>query len=73
MLPLWISFSLYRFGSNVRSGTVPGIVAAGAIGMLLWGYTCGFYHAETSAVPIVVAGAVGLLGMASRGLCKMSI
>ena len=32
VLPLWISFSLYRFESNVRSATVVGIVGAGGIG-----------------------------------------
>ena len=36
VLPLWISYSLYRFESNVRSATVLGIVGAGGIGMILW-------------------------------------
>ena len=31
-LPLWISYSLYRFEANVRSATVLGIVSAGGIG-----------------------------------------
>ena len=35
VLPLWISFSLYRFEANVRSATVLGIVGAGGIGMSL--------------------------------------
>lgn len=30
VLPLWISFALYRFESNVRSASVVGIVGAGA-------------------------------------------
>src|SRR5262249_23640811 len=36
VLPLWISFSLYRFESNVRSASVVGMVGAGGIGVVLW-------------------------------------
>lgn len=36
VLPLWISYSLYRFESNVRSASVVGIVGAGGIGTVLW-------------------------------------
>lgn len=36
VFPLWISYSLYRFESNVRSATVVGMVGAGGIGMVLW-------------------------------------
>ena len=32
VLPLWISFALYRFESNVRSAMVVGMVGAGGIG-----------------------------------------
>ncbi|GEM_PF-4398086 len=35
LLPLWISLSLYRFESNVRSATVLGIEGAGGIEMSL--------------------------------------
>lgn len=35
VVPLWISYSLYRFESNVRSATVIGIVGAGGIGATL--------------------------------------
>ena len=73
VLPLWISFSLYRFESNVRSATVLGIVGAGGIGMILWEYIRGFYYAETSAVLIIIVGSVSLLDMASQRLRKMLI
>lgn len=73
VLPLWISFSLYRFESNVRSATVLGIVGAGGIGMILWEYIRGFYYAETSAVLIIIVGSVSLLDMASQRLRKMFI
>ncbi len=73
VLPLWISYSLYRFESNVRSATVLGIVGAGGVGMLLWEYIRGFYYAETSAVIILVIIAVSLLDMLSQRLRKMVI
>ncbi len=73
MLPLWISFSLYRFESNVRSATVLGIVGAGCIGMILWEYIRGFYYAETSAVLIIFVGSVSMLDMASQRPRKMFI
>ncbi len=37
VMPLLISYSLYRFESNVRSATVVGMVGAGGIGVTLWG------------------------------------
>src|SRR5215813_6257301 len=36
VLPLWSSFTLYRFETNVRSATVLGIVGAGGIGVSLY-------------------------------------
>ncbi|RED44866.1 phosphonate ABC transporter, permease protein PhnE [Aestuariispira insulae] len=71
VLPLWISFSLYRFESNVRSATVLGIVGAGGIGMLLWEYIRGFYYAETAAVILMIVATVSLLDMLSQRLRKM--
>jgi phosphonate transport system permease protein len=71
VLPLWISYSLYRFESNVRSATVLGIVGAGGIGMVLWEYVRGFYYAETAAVMIVIIITVSLLDIASQWLRRM--
>lgn len=73
VLPLWISYSLYRFESNVRSATVLGIVGAGGIGQLLWEYIRGFYYAETAAVMIIIVVCVTLLDMVSQRLRKMAI
>lgn len=73
VLPLWISYSLYRFESNVRSATVLGIVGAGGIGILLWEYIRGFYYAETAAVLIIVVIAVALIDMASQALRRMLV
>jgi phosphonate transport system permease protein len=71
VLPLWISYSLYRFESNVRSATVLGIVGAGGIGMVLWEYIRGFYYAETAAVMIIVIVSVSLLDILSQRLRKL--
>ena len=71
VLPLWISYSLYRFESNVRSATVLGIVGAGGIGMVLWEYIRGFYYAETAAVMIIIILSVTLLDMFSQRLRKL--
>jgi len=73
VLPLWISYSLYRFESNVRSATVLGIVGAGGIGMILWEYIRGFYYAETAAVVIIIVITVSLLDVLSQRLRKMVI
>lgn len=70
VLPLWISYSLYRFESNVRSATVLGIVGAGGIGQILWEYIRGFYYAETCAVLIVIIGTVTVLDVLSQQLRK---
>ncbi len=73
VLPLWISYSLYRFESNVRSATVLGIVGAGGVGMLLWEYIRGFYYAETAALMIIIIVCVSILDMISQRLRKMVI
>ncbi len=71
VLPLWISYSLYRFESNVRSATVLGIVGAGGIGMVLWENVRGFYYAETAAVIVLIIVSVSLLDMLSQRLRKL--
>ncbi|MBO6784627.1 MAG: ABC transporter permease subunit, partial [Alphaproteobacteria bacterium] len=73
VMPLWISYSLYRFESNVRSATVVGLVGAGGIGVLLWEYIRGFYYGETAAVMIVIIVTVTLLDMLSQRLRKMFV
>jgi phosphonate transport system permease protein len=65
VLPLWISYSLYRFESNVRSATVVGMVGAGGIGVVLWEIIRGFQYAETCAVMIIVVITVTVIDMIS--------
>src|SRR3974390_169814 len=54
VMPLWISYSLYRFESNVRSASVVGMVGAGGIGVVLFEVIRGFQYAQTCAVLIML-------------------
>ena len=71
VLPLWISFALYRFESNVRSATVVGLVGAGGIGMVLWEDIRGFAYNETAAVMLVIIVTVTGLDVLSQRLRKL--
>ena len=73
VLPLWISYTLYRFESNVRSATVVGMVGAGGIGVVLWEIIRGFYYAQTSAVMIIIVITVTCLDMISARIRKLFI
>ncbi|SDL06555.1 phosphonate transport system permease protein [Modicisalibacter muralis] len=73
VLPLWISVSLYRFESNIRSATVLGMVGAGGIGVSLWVTMRGFQYAETATIMLVIIVAVTLLDMASQFVRKRFI
>ena len=73
VLPLWISYSLYRFESNVRSATVLGIVGAGGIGMILWEVIRGFQYPETAAIVIIIVVSVSILDIISQRLRRLFI
>lgn len=65
VMPLWISYSLYRFESNVRSASVVGMVGAGGVGVILWEIIRGFQYAETCAVMIIIVVTVSLIDLVS--------
>jgi len=73
VLPLWISYSLYRFESNVRSASVVGIVGAGGIGMVLWDIMRSFQYAQTCAVMIIIVSFVVVIDMVSAHIRKALI
>jgi phosphonate transport system permease protein len=73
VMPLWLSYGLYRFESNVRGATVLGIVGAGGIGQLLFENIRGFYYGETAAIMIVVVVTVAIIDMISQRLRKMLV
>lgn len=72
VMPLWISYALYRFESNVRSASVVGMVGAGGIGMVLWDVIRGFAYAQTAAVLIMLVLSVSLIDVASSRLRKLA-
>ena len=68
VMPLWVSCTLYRFESNVRSASVVGMVGAGGIGVVLFEVIRGFEYSRTCAVLIIVVITVTLIDLASAGL-----
>ena len=73
VLPLWISYSLYRFESNVRSASVVGIVGAGGIGYTLWDAIRSFDYGKTAAIIIVIVITVSILDLISARIRKFFI
>ena len=73
VMPLWLSYSLYRFESNVRGATVLGIVGAGGVGQVLFESIRGFYYAETAALMIMVIATVAIVDIISQQLRKIMI
>jgi phosphonate transport system permease protein len=73
VLPLWISYTLYRFESNVRSASVVGMVGAGGIGMLLWETIRGFEYEQTAALLLIIVVVVSLLDLVSAMIRKQFI
>ncbi|MGH8780216.1 phosphonate ABC transporter, permease protein PhnE [Paraburkholderia sp.] len=68
VLPLWISYVLYRFESNVRSAMVVGMVGAGGIGVVLYEAIRSFDYAQTAAVMIMVIVVVTAIDLMSAWL-----
>ncbi|MEL7526050.1 MAG: phosphonate ABC transporter, permease protein PhnE [Pseudomonadota bacterium] len=73
VLPLWISYSLYRFEANVRSATVLGIVGAGGIGMSLSESLRGFDYSAGAAILLIILVTVSLLDVFGSLLRKVVI
>ena len=65
VLPLWISYSLYRFEANVRSASVVGMVGAGGIGVVLYEVLVNFEYAHASAVILILVVSVSVIDIAS--------
>jgi phosphonate transport system permease protein len=68
VMPLWLSYSLYRFESNVRSASVVGMVGAGGIGVVLYEVIRSFQYAQTCAVLLMLVLTVTLIDMFSAWL-----
>jgi phosphonate transport system permease protein len=72
-MPLWISYMLYRFESNVRSASVVGMVGAGGSGVVLWEIIRGFQYAETCAVMLMIIVTVSVIDVISSRIRKVLI
>ena len=73
VMPLWLSFTLYRFESNVRSASVVGMVGAGGIGVVLYEVIRSFQYGQTCAVLIILVITVSLIDVGSAALRKRYI
>lgn len=73
VMPLWISYALYRFESNVRSATVVGMVGAGGIGVILWEVIRAFQYAQTCTVLLMIVATVIAIDLLSSRLRKLFI
>lgn len=73
VMPLWLSFSLYRFESNVRSASVVGMVGAGGIGVILFEVIRSFEYGQTCAVLLMLIVTVSFIDLMSSWLRKRFI
>lgn len=71
--PLWISYSLYRFETNVRSATVLGLVGAGGIGQVMFESIRGFQYGPTAAILVVIIATVSLVDLVSQQLRRLTV
>ena len=73
VMPLWISYTLYRFESNVRSASVVGMVGAGGIGVVLYEVIRSFEYAQTCAVMLIMIVVVTCIDVFSARVRKAVI
>ncbi|MEQ8353965.1 MAG: phosphonate ABC transporter, permease protein PhnE [Kiloniellaceae bacterium] len=73
VLPLWSSYSLYRFETLVRSATVLGIVGAGGIGFTFYESFRAFQYDRAAGVIVVVVVVVSVIDIISSQLRKRLI
>jgi len=73
VLPLWISYTLYRFESNVRSATVVGFVGAGGIGQMLLETLRSFNYVQSAAILLIIILSVVVVDLVSSQLRKLAV
>lgn len=73
VMPLWISYTLYRFEANVRSASVIGMVGAGGVGVVLWEVIRGFRFDQTAAVLLMIIATVSIVDLLSARVRKIFI
>lgn len=65
VLPLWTSYTLYRFESNVRGASVLGIVGAGGIGVSLYQSFGAFEYQKVCAILLILVISTSLIDFIS--------
>ena len=73
MLPDLISFTLYRFETNIRAASVLGLIGAGGIGQILYSSFRTFKYQEAVTIVIVLIVLVMLVDALSARLRKWVI
>jgi phosphonate transport system permease protein len=73
VLPLWISYSLYRFECDVRSATVVGMVGAGGVGVILWEVIRSFQYQQTAAILLMIVVTVSIIDLVSARLRRILV
>ena len=73
ILPDLISFTLYRFETNIRSASVLGLIGAGGIGYLMNTSFRTFQYQEASAIVLVLIILVMVVDYASSRLRKLVV
>lgn len=73
VMPLWVSYALYRFESNVRAASVVGLVGAGGIGLVIWEVVRAFQFQRACTVIMIILIAVILLDALSQRLRRVFI
>lgn len=73
VMPLWTSYTLYRFEANVRSASVVGMVGAGGVGVVLWEVIRAFRFDQTAAVLLMIIVTVSLVDLLSARIRKIFI
>ncbi len=73
VLPLWVSYALYRFEGNVRSATVIGLVGGGGIGMTFNEAMRSFNYPQASAILVIIVVAVVAIDVASQRIRKILV
>jgi phosphonate transport system permease protein len=61
VMPGFVSYSLLRFESNVRSAAILGFVGAGGIGFLIFDKLNGYLFREVCTMMIIIIVAVGII------------
>ncbi len=66
--PFFVSMTLYRFESDVRSATILGFTGAGGIGVYLYDKLRSFENGDVTTILLIVVATVALLDRASAAI-----